>query len=274
MKPIDFDAKLRSYLETWMKENAGKYRDVDEMESHVADAFASFADTRWDWLDGQSPTEYFDSLTDANALVQGLIDYECAGMDAPDLMLSRICALGSDAVEPLIALLRDENAKEALRVTAINLLTSLQAQSAMADCFELIDKESPLMDVAAELLSSLGETAVPGMMERLETAKKRALIIYLDLLCNFPGPECIYHYTEREFVNNPSDRALYASLLGRLGDPRAIEILQRVGAMEDTNYLDALEIANAIEMLGGDAPLRDRDFSGDPYYESLRQLES
>jgi hypothetical protein len=42
--------------------------------------------------------------------------------------------------------------------------------------------------------------------------------------------------------------------------------------MEDINYLDYLEIANAIEMLGGEAGDRDRDFSGDPYYESLRDM--
>ena len=272
MKPIDFDAKLRTYLEKWMRENAGNYRDADEMEMHIQDAFSAFADTRWDWLDDQTPIEYFDGFDDASALVSGLSDYERAGMDAPDMMLSRICALGAEAVDPLIALVRDETASEPLRTTAINLLTSLEADRAMSDCFDLIDHQSPLRDVAAELLSALGQKAVSGMIARLETAEKDALTIYLDLLCNFPGPECIYHYTVREFLSNPNDRALYASLLGRLGDPRAIESLARVGAMEDTNYLDYLEIHNAIEMLGGDAGPRERDFSGDPYYESLRQI--
>ena len=65
---------------------------------------------------------------------------------------------------------------------------------------------------------------------------------------------------------------MFASLLGKLGDPRAIDALRMVMGMEDINYLDYLEIANAIEMLGGEAGDRDRDFSGDPYYESLRDM--
>ena len=65
---------------------------------------------------------------------------------------------------------------------------------------------------------------------------------------------------------------MFASFLGKLGDQRAIEPLRQAMSMDDINYLDYLEIANAIEMLGGEAGNRDRDFSGDPYYESLRQL--
>ena len=37
------------------------------------------------------------------------------------------------------------------------------------------------------------------------------------------------------------------------------------------NYLDYVEIVSAIEALGGDRP-PEREFTGDPYYESLKQI--
>ena len=40
----------------------------------------------------------------------------------------------------------------------------------------------------------------------------------------------------------------------------------------EINYLDYIEVRNAIEALGGDAP-EERDFTGDPYYESLSRME-
>ena len=36
------------------------------------------------------------------------------------------------------------------------------------------------------------------------------------------------------------------------------------------NYLDYVEIVSAIDALGGERP-PEREFSGDPYYESLRR---
>ena len=42
---------------------------------------------------------------------------------------------------------------------------------------------------------------------------------------------------------------------------------------QDINYLDYIEIVNAIEALGGEVD-DSRDFSGDPYYESLRTVKS
>ena len=44
-------------------------------------------------------------------------------------------------------------------------------------------------------------------------------------------------------------------------------------ALEDPaiNYLDYVEIANAVRALGGEIG-EERSFEGDPYYESMKQL--
>ena len=71
--------------------------------------------------------------------------------------------------------------------------------------------------------------------------------------------------------NRPEERAFYASLLEKLGDPRALEALEKMLKLTDLNYLDYIEIRNAVESLGGD-PGEERTFYGDPDYEAMRNL--
>ena len=95
---------------------------------------------------------------------------------------------------------------------------------------------------------------------------------FLDILCNFPGDERILALGLALLRERPEKTALFASLLGKLGDPRAIPALQQALDAPGIHYLDYLELRNAVEALGGDVRC-ERDFSGDPYYESLRRME-
>ena len=275
MKPIDFDEMFHKDLTRWMDECQSRYRNVEAMEAAVPEVYEKFCETPRPELDGRSPADYFAAMRDPSEMIRLLRDYESAGVDIPELLLSRIAALGEPSIPPLLELFRDETACACLRVTAANLLTELSARAAVPDCLRLIDARAEtdeLADAASELLDSLGEEVVPEMLSRLPDASPAALCTYLDLLCNFPGDERIYQYTCYEFLNRPEKRALYASYLGKLGDPRAIDSLSKVFSLSDLNYLDYLEIANAIEMLGGDPGDRLREFPGDPYYESLKNL--
>jgi len=126
--------------------------------------------------------------------------------------------------------------------------------------------------VAAELLGSAGQKAVLTALSELPSATDDALLTFLDLLCNFPGDERIYTYTARQFTARPDQRIYYASYLSRLNDARGLPLL--LGAINDPDigYLEYIEMRNAIEALGGEAP-EERTFEGDPYYESLRRMK-
>ena len=92
------------------------------------------------------------------------------------------------------------------------------------------------------------------------------------MLCNFPGNGKTYELVMERFQREKEHIAFFASLLGKLGDERAIPALTRAMQESGINYLDYIELRNAIEALGGDAPA-ERDFSGDPYYESLSRMQ-
>jgi len=66
--------------------------------------------------------------------------------------------------------------------------------------------------------------------------------------------------------------AVLADCLGRLGDERALPLLKKVAASEETPYLDYIELRSAIEALGGDAPEREFD-AEDPAYEAMRSMQ-
>ena len=85
-----------------------------------------------------------------------------------------------------------------------------------------------------------------------------------------PQPE-IYRLLMERFERCDDRRALFASYLAKYGDDRALPALRRAAEDPQVNYLDFVEISSAIEALGGERPA-EREFAGDPYYESLKHV--
>ena len=273
MKPIDFDAHYAEFAEQWIRENMAKYKTIDEMEQHLPEIYLRFMNQSADWLSGKTPAEYFAQFTDADELVALLCEYEKEDIDVPDLLLERIVDMGAGASDPLIKLAADESQKESLRITAINLLIEMVSDQALPLCLSIVDTRDEYdatADVAADYISAQGQSAVSPMLDKLPDATNAALRTYLDLLCNFPGDERIYTYTAAQFLRDTEHRALYASYLGKLGDERALPLLRQALTLSDLNYLDYIEIRNAIERISGEVITDSRSFEGDPYYESAR----
>lgn len=274
-KPIDFDARFTKYAETWVREQLKAGRKPDELEEQMPELYMRFINQPAHWLDGVAPAMYFARWTDPAELIGLLCEYEKQQVAVPDLLLERLTDLGEESVEPLMRLAADVQAPHAVRVTAVNLLIELDTGSPMQLCVDLVsarEHEDDLADAAADLLLNLGMEAVDSMLEALEGASDEAADTFLDLLCNFKGIERVYEETVSRFLRDPEHRALHASFLAKLGDARAIEPLTRASELTDLNYLDYIEIRDAIEALGGSLTA-EREFAGDPYYESMKRLD-
>jgi len=273
MKCIDFDAHFGKYAEKWIADNRSKYKNMDEMEEEMPELYLRWLNMPADWLDGQTPGEYFARYTDPGELIGMLRAYHEQRIAIPDQLLERIVELGDDAVEPLMAL-AGEQGDRALTLTALNLLIELGSARPLQLCLDIIDAadaQNELTDVACELLTGLGAQVVEPVIARMPGANKAAQEAFLDVLCNFPGDERIYNYAVDAFRHSFDRRALFASYLGKLGDERAIDTLRGALDLSDLNYLDYIEIVNAIEALGGEVA-ETREFNGDPYYESLKKM--
>lgn len=275
MKCINFDRAFERYMAEWIKENSEKYKDdMDVIEDMMPDVYLEFLKKPADFLDGVAPQDYFEQFDNADMLVNWLCDYIAQGVPVPDLLLERVTALGNPAEKSLLALVARDDLPEETQMTAISLLREMESKAPMqryVDYIASLEEPSDKGDLCAEALMSMGESVVEPILATLSGAGQTGRDIFADVLSNYPGDERIYELMIERFVTRDERRALFASYLAKLGDERAIPMLKEAAQSPDINYLDYVEVVNAIEALGGERP-PEREFSGDPYYESLRQV--
>ena len=275
MKCINFDRAFERYVAEWIKKNSEKYKDdMDVIEDMMPDVYLEFLKKPADFLDGVAPQDYFEQFDNADMLVNWLCDYIAQGVPVPDLLLERVTALGNPAEKSLLALVARDDLPEETQMTAISLLREMESKAPMQRYINYIaslEEPSDKGDLCAEALMSMGESVVEPILATLSGAGQTGRDIFADVLSNYPGDERIYELMIERFVTRDERRALFASYLAKLGDERAIPMLKEAAQSPDINYLDYVEVVNAIEALGGERP-PEREFSGDPYYESLRQV--
>ena len=275
MKCINFDRAFERYMAEWMKENSEKYKDdMDVIEDMMPDVYLEFLKKPADFLDGVAPQDYFEQFDNADMLVNWLCDYIAQGVPVPDLLLERVTALGDPAEKSLLALIARDDLPEETQMTAISLLREMESKAPMQryiDFIASLEEPSDKGDLCAEALMSMGESVVEPILAALSGARQTGRDIFADVLSNYPGDERIYELMIERFVTRDERRALFASYLAKLGDERAIPMLKEAAQSPDINYLDYVEVVNAIEALGGERP-PEREFAGDPYYESLKQV--
>lgn len=275
MKCINFDRAFERYMAEWIKKNSEKYKDdMDVIEDMMPDVYLEFLKKPADFLNGVAPQDYFEQFDNADMLVNWLCDYIAQGVPVPDLLLERVTALGDPAEKSLLALVARDDLPEETQMTAISLLREMESKAPMQryiDYIASLEEPSDKGDLCAEALMSMGESVVEPILATLSGAGQTGRDIFADVLSNYPGDERIYELMIERFVTRDERRALFASYLAKLGDERAIPMLKEAVQSPDINYLDYVEVVNAIEALGGECP-PEREFSGDPYYESLRQV--
>ena len=278
MNCIDFDRQFQRYTAEWVRKNGDKYKNnMDVIEDMMPGVYEEFLNKPAAWLDGAAPGAYFGQFDDAGELVAWLCEYMEKGVPVPDVLLERITELGGAAEDALLALLEREDATDEMRMTAVSLLGEMESERPMRRyigwiaALEPDDGRADLCDLCAEMLTSMGEAVVEPILDALPGATQAARDVFADILSNYPGDERIYELLMERFAHEQERRALFASYLAKLGDPRALPALIEAAADQEINYLDFVEISSAIDALGGERPA-EREFAGDPYYESLKRV--
>ena len=276
MRCFPFDEWFSKYVTQWMHENAGAFgHDMDRMEEQMPAVYERWLETPAEWLSGLAPGVFFMQYTDAAMLVSWMLDYLRENVPVPDPLLNRITMLGADAEINLLSVLMDHAASNEAQILAISLLTELESVQPMPFYIGLIANGSECderVDHAAQALTAMGPSVVLPILDRVQNATRTGKEAFLDVLCNFPGQPAIYELAISLFESDSGRKALYASLLGKLGDDRALDSLRYALRDPSLLYLDYIEIRNAIETLGGEVK-EDREFAGDPAYEALKRMK-
>ncbi|MDR1569114.1 MAG: hypothetical protein LBS72_01330 [Oscillospiraceae bacterium] len=273
---IDFDEAFQKFAHAWMRENSAKYGgDMDKLEARLQDVYLRWLNRPARWLDGQKPSEYFLKYNDPNKLIEWLREYDVQHVRVPDLLLERIPAL-PNAEDALMRALEEVSTPYTVRLMIVSMLREIESAKPMALYIEWIAKRiSPrdeLADMAAESLEAIGAIVMEPIFTALPRSNPAGQETFLDVLTMLPFDERTYELAVNMFETRTERTALYASYLGKLGDPRALLYLEKAVNERNLNYLDFIEVRNAIEELGGDAPSAS-DFAGDPFYEMMRAME-
>lgn len=277
MNCINFDQKFEQYMTVWVKNNSEKYKDnMDVIEGMMPDIYMEFLARPATWLGGKAPQSYFEQYDDPAYLVEWMCAYEKQKVPVPDLLLDRISEMGGRAEAPLLTLLNAKKVPDGAHMTAVSLLREIESTAPMQmyiDRIAALQAPDEKGDMYAESLLAMGVAAVEPMLAALPECSETGRDIFADILSNYPGDDRIFDLLMERFAKCDDRTALFASYLAKYGDDRALPALEKAARDEHINYLDFVELSSAIEALGGDRPA-EREFSGDPYYESLRQANS
>lgn len=278
---IDFDNEFRHYVEEWIKNNSNESGKEQDYETEAIDVYSKWLKTPAAWIDGMCPIEYFNQFDKPHELVEMLTVYLKKGIGIPDLLLDRITEFGQDAKEELTKLFRLEyeitkgDEDEAMMV-AINLLAEIDDAFLYNEYIELLAKDDLSEDIATLLIERL-EYADIAIVDRIfenvdDNSSELVHGRFADVLVHFKDEKRIFDFLVNMFDKASKNISLMASYLGKYSDDRAIGILQEALNWHGINYLEYMEIKNAIEQLGKEVN-HSRSFDGDMYYESLKNMQ-
>lgn len=267
---LDFDALFEEFLKNWLEEHKGEYT-ADELEEKVPELYEEFVTSPCDQVDGITPEAYFASITEPDELVDAFVEANEGDGNACSLLIDRIievpeCATG---LERLV--LTSTDAKTV--ISAMNLLEEMGADQPLSKYAEWLTDETVDEGVAEKAGEILKENPAP-VKEQLLSALDKASVwqkqIIADVLVEAGKDERTFALLKELFETG--DNVPYsAGLLAKYGDERAAEFL--FPALDECNYLEFIEIRNAIEQMGGVVDDSYRDFSDDPYYKAIKNIK-
>lgn len=281
MKPyiVDYDEHLQEYIEQWIMDNSDGFEDPDEMELALSEIYEEWLEIPADWLDKKTPNNYFSQFDDGEMLIKLMLRYLSKKVGMPSPLLDRIVELKDTAADALKDIFTLSTVLPAnidvveTRILVLNLLIEIDDEGLFEYYAQLLSEaslDSGLVDSIIDVLAEADKSYTDMLLDMLNECEDDIVSArYVDILVNFPGNDEIFKHLLRRLEKDSDHIALMASYLGKYGDIRAIPYLREALEFDDINYLDYLEVKNAIEELGED--IEDiKEFNGDNYYESLK----
>lgn len=271
MKFENLDKLFELYVQEAVRKNKEKYSSHEALEDDLGMLFNRFENVRIKTLDGKTPKEYAAELREDGEI----FDYVSKCLENNIEVTDTICdevVRAEGATEYLNGLLYENN-KDAKLLAAL-LLKEIDDEE-VEDIFisVLTNDEMPdeVKTVAFEYLSD-GDDCVPEkILEIINSVPEKNQGILVEVLSNFKGRKDVFYWLVT-MLQRAEDVPTYAGLLGRYGDSAAIDILKSFASEVDINYVEFVEIRNAVEELGGEMT-EEKDFSDDPYYKYINHIE-
>lgn len=207
-------------------------------------------------LDNKTPSQYIETVTDGKTLVEFLK----AGKS--ELVMERISRVPACAA-PLYTLI-EESAEDELTGIAIELLSELDGIEPTETYMHIVKEgqsEAELIELCIDRLKLHAAKIKDRLLAEAGRADQKSKAVFAEILIEAGRDERTFNLLTGLFVSG-KNYPLYADYLGKYGDERAVAFLYP--ALDKADYVDYIEIKNAIERLGGTVDEELRDFTEDP----------
>lgn len=268
MKFEDLDKIFQNYVKEIVKRNPDRYADHEKLEDDLGKLFDKFCNTRIASLGKITPGEYASELRKNGEIDDYVAHCLNNNIEVSDIITDEL-EKETAAVEFLNGLLYESNSDAGLY--AVTVLAEIGGGE-VTDIFISLLTNSGIKDeiksVAYGYLSEGVSDAADKILEIINTLPESEQGILVEVMSNYKGRKDIFYWLITMF-QRADDVPLYAGLLGSYGDTAAVDILKSFAVENDIDYMEYVEIRNAVEELGGDMDGIDKDFSDDPYYKYM-----
>lgn len=260
MKLYDFDGLFDKKLSEYIQKDPKRYTE-EEWEDVIPKLYRKFGDEVIPAL-GQSPRAYYAAMDDA-ALIKTLRAHLKEGVPVSDFLCSAIES--RKAVSLLMPLL---DGSEAEREYAISLIGP--ADEAIEKYLSMLvsTDDEELKNRCVDNIRQKADLVLPQALDYYGKGVEREYMLEI-MSRSVVKDDRIYNILVKEFINDDDDIPMHASYLAAYGDERALGCLLEKIDREDITFIEFQELKFAIESLGGEYD-KPRDFSGDEYYELLK----
>lgn len=268
---IDFDKMFEEYALEWFKEHGEEYSGPEEMESVMPDIYEQWASSPSHRLGGIAPRAFFDGIEKPEELIGILVGTSEGDNNPCSLLLDKIAE--TKECQPLLwSLIAKASASTKLKMICVNLLTEGGMSHPLEVYLKWIDDkniDAELRELGVEALKADAEQVKEQLFALCKTGDIAVKTIAAEILICAEKDERTFELLTELFAVG-DNIPLYAAYIGKYGDERSAAQLYR--ALDSCNYLEYIEIKNAIERMGGVVD-DTRDFSDDEYYKALKGIK-
>ena len=262
---VDFDKLFEDYFRNWYAKNKDTLTP-DEAENSLPEVYEEWVTTPCEELGGQSPEQYLLAITDAKVLIDAFSE----GNDS-SLLLDRMMDM-PECVPYLIELV-ENNENPSVTISAMDLLEEMSARHPLETYAKMLandDEDEGVREKSAEILKQYASLVKDNLFPLIDGASELTKQMIAEILIETDKDDRTYNLLRDLFLSG-SNVPYAAGLIGKYGDERASEFLYP--ALDVCNYLEFIEIRNAIEQMGGVVDENYRDFSEDEFYKAIKNLK-
>ena len=244
-----------------------KYSNVKVIEKELMGMYLDWVQHSNEELDGFTPIEYV-KIVDKSGNLFDYIEYMLNTEREVSDIVTDALVKRDDAIE-LVKKLLQSNDRNTLKY-AFTVMFELDNSLVTDLCIDVIrskDENQEKIGACYEMLAEDNDEAVDKILSIMYEVDEDTQFIFADILSNYKNNENIFMWLVTMLYRG-KDLCEVAQMLGRYGDNKAVNMINSFVLDKDLNYMEFIELRNAVERLGGEFEY-EKDFSEDEYYKKI-----